>query len=162
MARNSEKQLSSLNRWLLEKERKEKEKKHPPRPNLSALSSASEIRQWLPNLKSELEYCLTQMGGVRNYTDKKTREFEEKVEALQQEYQRYLRKLRYFESQEGVSTTHGNVRPYVSKKRRLELQGNQSGQEKLPEISIPKKIATPLLDEEVKETVPLQPSKQSK
>jgi hypothetical protein len=75
-----------------------------------------------------MEFCLTQMGGVRNYTDKKNHEFEQRVEELQQEYQRYLRKLRYLESEEGESTTSNQVRVYISKKRRKALQGDGSVQ----------------------------------
>ncbi|XP_056388931.1 uncharacterized protein LOC130283443 [Hyla sarda] len=95
MARNEEKQLGKLNRLWLQREKKEGRVREVSgeRPRLSALHTAADVRRWIPSIKTEMEYYL-QQSQLIHYSDRKIEEFQEKMEALKKEYQRYLWKLR--------------------------------------------------------------------
>ncbi|XP_075040102.1 uncharacterized protein LOC142099996 [Mixophyes fleayi] len=95
MARNQEKQLSKLNRLWLQREREEGRVKeiHNNRPRLSALNTASDVKKWIPSIKSEIEYYLEQSHLI-HYSERKIQEFQEKIEALKKEYQSHVWKLR--------------------------------------------------------------------
>ncbi|RMX41189.1 hypothetical protein pdam_00022386 [Pocillopora damicornis] len=53
-----------------------------------SLNSASEVKKWIPGIKKELDYYLDQLSGARKhrYPDTKMKEFEKKVEELENEY----------------------------------------------------------------------------
>ncbi|XP_044156999.1 uncharacterized protein LOC122943381 [Bufo gargarizans] len=95
MARNEEKQLGRLNRLWLQKEKEEGRVREisGERPRLSALHTAADVRKWIPSIKNEMEYYLEQSQLI-HYSDRKIEEFQEKLEALKKEYQKYLWKLR--------------------------------------------------------------------
>ncbi|XP_063795337.1 uncharacterized protein LOC134957392 [Pseudophryne corroboree] len=94
MARNEEKQLGKLNRLWLQREKEEgRVKDISNRPRLSSLHKASDVKKWIPSIKSEIEYYLEQSHLI-HYSDRKIQEFQEKIEALKKEYQSHLWKLR--------------------------------------------------------------------
>ncbi|XP_063283303.1 uncharacterized protein LOC134568586 isoform X2 [Pelobates fuscus] len=95
MARNEEKQLGKLNRLWLQKEREEgriRDVNHS-RPRLSALNTASNVKKWIPSIKSEINYYLEQ-SQLSHYSERKIQEFQDKIETLRKEYQSFLWKLR--------------------------------------------------------------------
>ena len=99
MARNSEKNYSRLNRYVLAKERETKPVKSGSfknsRPPLKALKSVEEVKRWMPNITKEIDYCLSQIecSVRRNYSDKMVEEFEERVENLQKEYKSFISRV---------------------------------------------------------------------
>lgn len=93
MARNEEKQLGRLNRLLLKHQKDEQEKKNPKRPRLDVINSADDIKQWLPNIKKDIDFCLKQ-SQVPCYPESKIKEFNQKIDHLQGEYKAFVRKLR--------------------------------------------------------------------
>uniref|UniRef100_UPI00398F2A20 uncharacterized protein n=1 Tax=Pristiophorus japonicus TaxID=55135 RepID=UPI00398F2A20 len=95
MARNEEKQLGKLNRLWLQKEKEEGRLReiHQNRPKLSSLNSAVGVKKWIPSIKTEIEYYL-QQSQLCHYSERKIKEFQDHIEELQKEYQRYLWKLR--------------------------------------------------------------------
>ncbi|XP_078074614.1 uncharacterized protein LOC144497355 [Mustelus asterias] len=95
MARNEEKQLGKLNRLWLQREKEEGRLReiHQNRPKLSSLTSAVEVKKWIPSIKTEIEYYL-QQSQLSHYSEKKIKEFQDHIEELKKEYQRYLWKLR--------------------------------------------------------------------
>ena len=99
MARNSEKNLSRLNRYVLAKERQTKPMKSgsfkSSRPPLKALKSVEEVKRWMPDITKEIDYCLSQIecSVRRNYSDKMVEEFEERVENLQKEYKSFISRV---------------------------------------------------------------------
>ncbi|XP_067845804.1 pre-mRNA-splicing factor ISY1 homolog isoform X2 [Heptranchias perlo] len=95
MARNEEKQLGKLNRLWLQREKEEGRLReiHQNRPKLPSLNSAVEVKKWIPSIKTEIEYYL-QQSQLSHYSERKIKEFQDHIEELQEEYQRYLWKLR--------------------------------------------------------------------
>jgi len=93
MARNKEKQLGLLNRLHLHQQQLVQEKKNPRRPPLCDLHCAGEIRQWMPHILNEMDFCLKQ-AQVPCYTDAHVQEYRDKVEVLQREYKKHMRKLK--------------------------------------------------------------------
>jgi hypothetical protein len=91
MARNEEKNLSELNRlWLAKQQELESTKE--TRPPLWTLSSANEIRRWIPSLKREMFFCIRHLSGIRNYPQYKIKEFQERLERLRGEYKKWVRR----------------------------------------------------------------------
>eukprot|EP01114_Cavostelium_apophysatum_P016416 TRINITY_DN4663_c0_g1_i1.p1 TRINITY_DN4663_c0_g1~~TRINITY_DN4663_c0_g1_i1.p1 ORF type:complete len:255 (+),score=42.89 TRINITY_DN4663_c0_g1_i1:76-840(+) len=114
MARNSEKNLSELNRLYLAKQKEIEERTNKERPPLMSLNSASDIKKWIPSIKSDIFYCVRHMSGIRNYSDSKIREFQERLESLKKEYKRWVgRCLQLDPNTIGVP---GEKHAYVSKK----------------------------------------------
>ncbi|KAG9466551.1 hypothetical protein GDO78_016431 [Eleutherodactylus coqui] len=95
MARNEEKQLGRLNRLWLQKEKEggRVAAVFAERPHLAALHTAADIKKWIPSIKRELEHYLEQSQLI-HYSERKIEEFQEKIDTLKKEYQRYLWKLR--------------------------------------------------------------------
>ncbi|XP_041647718.1 uncharacterized protein si:dkey-86e18.1 isoform X2 [Cheilinus undulatus] len=94
MARNEEKQQGRLNRLWLQKEREEGRLRdaHEQRPRLSALTSASSVKKWIPSIKSEIEYYL--QSQLTHYPERKIAEFQLHIESLEREYKSFITKLR--------------------------------------------------------------------
>ncbi|KAL5017574.1 hypothetical protein ScPMuIL_007163 [Solemya velum] len=93
MARNEEKQLGRLNRMLLKKQHDEEREKNPPRPKLSTLQTANDVKKWLPTIKRDIDFCLKQ-SQVTCYPERKIEEYSQKIDYLQREYRAFIRKLR--------------------------------------------------------------------
>ncbi|KAE8609752.1 hypothetical protein XENTR_v10011903 [Xenopus tropicalis] len=95
MARNEEKQHGRLNRLWLQKAKEEGHIKdiNSNRPRLSALHTASDVKKWIPSIKNEIEYYLEQ-SQLTHYSERKIKDFQDKIETLKKEYQSYLWKLR--------------------------------------------------------------------
>lgn len=96
MARNCEKNLCGLNRYVLAKRGEGKSGKKPARPPIRFLTSAEEAKKWIPSIKKEIDYCLRQIecATKRNYSDEMVKEFEERVERLEKEHWRFVHKVR--------------------------------------------------------------------
>ena len=95
MARNAEKNLCGLNRYVLAKREEGKSAKKTARPSVKSLTSAEEAKKWIPNIKKEIDYCLRQIECAtrRNYSDQMVKEFEERVERLEKEHWRFVHKV---------------------------------------------------------------------
>lgn len=96
MARNAEKNLCGLNRYVLAKRGEGKSTKKAVRPSIHSLTSAEGAKKWIPNIKKEIDYCLRQIECAtrRNYSDQMVKEFEERVERLEREHWRFVHKVR--------------------------------------------------------------------
>ena len=96
MARNHEKNLCGLNRYVLAKRNEGKAGKKAARPHIHSLTSAEEAKKWIPSIKKEIDYCLRQIecATKRNYSDEMVKEFEERVERLEKEHWRFVHKVR--------------------------------------------------------------------
>ena len=122
MARNSEKNLSRLNRYVLAKERQTIAKPmkigsfKSSRPPLKALKSVEEVKRWMPNITKEIDYCLSQIecSVRRNYSDKMVEEFEERVESLQKEYKSFI--SRVYQLDPSTKGVPWKAREYVSQR----------------------------------------------
>ncbi|RDD38006.1 hypothetical protein TrispH2_010625 [Trichoplax sp. H2] len=143
MARNKEKQFSKLNRFLLAKQIEDDEAQgerliSKQRPPLRTLKTAEDVKKWIPSIKRELDYYLQQISGVRNYPEVKIKEFREKVDNLEIEHKRFIKKVYQLEPQ--TIDEPWKPRAYRSKKRLCEQpQGDQ--------LQI-KKVHLPLLEKE--------------
>ena len=95
MARNAEKNLCGLNRYVLAKREEGKSARKTARPSVKSLTSAEEAKKWIPNIKKEIDYCLRQIECAtrRNYSDQMVKEFEERVERLEKEHWRFVHKV---------------------------------------------------------------------
>jgi len=115
--------------------------KNPRRPHLRSLKSAAEVKQWIPGIKREIDYCLDQISGARQhrYPDTKIKEFERKVEELEKEYKRFVNKVYELDPSTKVTGVPWQPRGYVSKRK---MKGSMANEGKL------KKICTPILDKE--------------
>ncbi|CAJ1060075.1 uncharacterized protein si:dkey-86e18.1 isoform X1 [Xyrichtys novacula] len=84
MARNEEKQQGRLNRLWLQREREEGRLRdvNERRPRLSALTSASSVKKWIPSIKSEIEYYL-QQSQLTHYPERKIAQFQLHIQALE-------------------------------------------------------------------------------
>lgn len=115
MARNCEKHFVGLNRVHLEKQwKRDEELKRPP---LHTLTTASEVRKWIPSIKKDIDYCLRQLGGARkhDYQETKMQEFEERVEQLQREHKRFVAKVFELDpTQQGIPW---EAKSYVRKRK---------------------------------------------
>eukprot|EP00112_Aurelia_sp_Birch-Aquarium-sp1_P006977 Seg1762.3 transcript_id=Seg1762.3/GoldUCD/mRNA.D3Y31 product="Dedicator of cytokinesis protein 7" protein_id=Seg1762.3/GoldUCD/D3Y31 len=115
MARNCEKHFVGLNRVFLEEQwKKDKEKK---RPHLNALNTVAAVKEWIPSIKKEMNYCLQQLSGVRkhDYADSKIKEFEERVQYLEREHKRFVRKV--FQLDPTTKGVPWEARPYTRKRK---------------------------------------------
>lgn len=117
----------------------EREKKHPKRPPLvirlnfiikmhlltvniqSTLTTANEVKRWIPNIKAEIQFCLHHLSGVRNYPDYKIKEFKERLERLQNDHKRWVRRALELNPSEKYIGVPGEPHAYVSKKRMGEI-----------------------------------------
>ena len=59
MARNEEKQISELNRFVIAKENDQFRQRK--RPALDRLDSAEAIRRWIPDIKRDIDYFIQQI-----------------------------------------------------------------------------------------------------
>jgi hypothetical protein len=85
----------------------------------SRLHTAAEIRQWIPSIKKEIDFCLRHLSGIRNYPDYKIKEFQERLAALETEYKRFVAKCKALDpTMPGVP---GDPHPYISKRKLAEL-----------------------------------------
>ncbi|XP_028404558.1 uncharacterized protein LOC114527128 [Dendronephthya gigantea] len=141
MARNCEKKLIGLNRMYIKKQQEDEKIKNPSRPPLCSLHSVQEIKNWIPGIKRELDYCLEQLSGARQhqYPERKVKEFEEKVKILEKDYKRFVQKI--FELDPQTSGIPWQPRGYTSKRK-----SSASASDQIPK----KKICTPLMDKEKK------------
>jgi len=115
MARNSEKNLTVLNRLYLQREaEKNKKEKRPP---LSRLDTAEEIRKWIPSIKQEINFCLRHLSGIRNYPEYKIREFKERLGSLEKEYKRFVSKCSALDPDTTIFSTPGDPHAYISKRK---------------------------------------------
>eukprot|EP00026_Physarum_polycephalum_P003734 Phypoly_transcript_03748.p2 GENE.Phypoly_transcript_03748~~Phypoly_transcript_03748.p2 ORF type:complete len:356 (-),score=58.69 Phypoly_transcript_03748:106-1173(-) len=128
MARNEEKNYTILNRLYLENQAKLSKDKKPERPNLNTLTTAAEVKKWIPGIKWEINFCLHHLSGIRNYPDYKIREFQERLEQLKVEYKRWVK--RTLELDPDTIGVPGNPHIYHSKKtvqeHKLRKHGVQS------------------------------------
>ncbi|KAK9766114.1 hypothetical protein K7432_005045 [Basidiobolus ranarum] len=115
MSRNSEKQLSGLNRFLRAQEEESLKDKIQKRPPLKTLNTASEIKNWIPSIKRDISYCLHHLSGVRNYPEKKISEFQERLELLEREYERFVKKVKVLDP--STIGTPGEAHKYYSKRK---------------------------------------------
>lgn len=148
MARNSEKHFVGLNRvFLNEQWDREKEKK---RPHLDTLTTAADVRKWIPSIKDELDYCLRQLGGARKheYPPAKLAEFEERVKRLEKQHKLFVKKVRELDSsQVGIPW---EPRGYVSK-RKQEKESEDKNEGEGPKRKQKKKIVLNILKKEKEE-----------
>ncbi|XP_071449526.1 uncharacterized protein [Hetaerina americana] len=131
MARNYEKNFGQLNRWWLSKNPSNKPVK---RPRLADLNSVEEIQKWLPSVKEEINFCLTQ-SQVPCYTDKKVGEYHKHVLKLEIEYKRMLKKAKSLDSR--AVMYDGKVRPYIKKRKEDEEGEGPVSQIILPVLDLP-------------------------
>uniref|UniRef100_UPI0037E92093 uncharacterized protein isoform X1 n=2 Tax=Semicossyphus pulcher TaxID=241346 RepID=UPI0037E92093 len=119
MARNEEKQQGRLNRLWLQREREEGRLRDVDerRPRLSALTSASSVKKWLPSIKAEMEFYL-QQSQLTHYPERKIAQFQLHIEALQREYKSFVSKLRVLDP----SCKHTPWTPRAYCKRRADSQ----------------------------------------
>ena len=124
MSRNSEKHFAGLNRVYLTKQWDQQ--REGKRPHIDTLTTAVELRKWIPSIKDELDHTLNQLCGVRKhaYTPDKIKEFEQRVKFLRSEHKRFVNKvLKLDPHQVGIPW---EAKGYVSK-RKLQGGGNTSG-----------------------------------
>lgn len=124
MARNSEKRLGGLNRFL---EAKQKKEKGPGRPPLYKLATADEVKKWIPSITKEIEYLLQQISSTsRNYQEKTIDGFKLRVDDLKKEHQRFVAKV------QSLDPAYKDVIPWEPRGyRRKRPRGHFS----LPEVS---------------------------
>lgn len=147
MPRNKEAHLSGLNRMQLLRERQERAKKAPPRPALSQLKTAADVRKWLPNLQRDIEITLGLTKCV-SYHDKKVSELYANLDRLQAELDGFLKKLQRLEGSAYVPP--GQPRPYVSSGAKA--RSNLALPEVLPIVANdPKAKKVPLEETQLKE-----------
>lgn len=148
MARNEEKQYCRLNRILLHQEKEEFKKNNPKRPRLDTLTSAREIKQWIPSIKKDLEFCLKQ-SQVPCYPESKIAEFQSDIQKLECEFKAFVRKTKQLEPQShGIPWTN---RPYKSQSENdcdntTKATGSTTGNEPFVQIR------TPILDQALSAT----------
>ncbi|XP_074523616.1 uncharacterized protein LOC141788609 [Halichoeres trimaculatus] len=123
MARNEEKQQGKLNRLWLQREREEGRLRdvHEKRPRLSALTSASSVKKWIPSIKSEIEYYL-QQSQLTHYPERKIAQFQLHIQALEREYKSFISKLRALDP----TCKHTPWTPRAYCKRRADPQDGPS------------------------------------
>ena len=115
MARNSEKHFVGLNRVFLNKQwEKEREQK---RPHLDTLTTAADVRKWIPSIKKDLDYYLRQLSGARmhEYPPSKIEEFEQKVKYLEQNHKMFVKKVLELDSNQSGIPWEPKV--YISKRK---------------------------------------------
>lgn len=120
MARNCEKHFVGLNRVFLEEQwKRDDELKRPP---LHKLTTAAEVRKWIPSIKKEIDYYLRQLSGARkhDYPDLKLKEFEEKVNHLENQHKRFVNKVFQLDpNQKGIPW---EAKAYSSKRKSNEIE----------------------------------------
>eukprot|EP01112_Ceratiomyxa_fruticulosa_P012515 TRINITY_DN3469_c0_g1_i1.p1 TRINITY_DN3469_c0_g1~~TRINITY_DN3469_c0_g1_i1.p1 ORF type:complete len:144 (+),score=27.66 TRINITY_DN3469_c0_g1_i1:46-432(+) len=117
MARNEEKNVGVLNRLYLQSYYEEQKKKK--RPPLHTLSTAAEVRKWIPHIKGEINFCLHHLSGVRNYPEYKINEFKDRLEYVKKEYRKWVNRV--LELDPDYIGTPGDHHAYISKRKREEL-----------------------------------------
>ncbi|KAL1022514.1 hypothetical protein UPYG_G00028700 [Umbra pygmaea] len=146
MARNEEKQLGKLNRLWLQKERDEGRIKdvHELRPKLSMLNSASAIKKWIPSIKREIEYYL-QQSQLSHYPERKIAEFQLNIEGLENEYRRYVCKLRALDP----TCKHQPWTPRAYTKRRADTHSlSSTAVAKKPCSPLSSHLSSPVIEKE--------------
>eukprot|EP01118_Nematostelium_gracile_P018125 TRINITY_DN794_c0_g1_i4.p1 TRINITY_DN794_c0_g1~~TRINITY_DN794_c0_g1_i4.p1 ORF type:complete len:168 (-),score=44.18 TRINITY_DN794_c0_g1_i4:173-631(-) len=133
MARNHEKNLTQLNRLYLEKENERTKRRREERPPLEAVNTAAGLRKWIPTLESEIAYCVRHTSGIRNYSEKKIEELNGKLEEAKKEYQRWEEKLNRLEP---GSSQNGELKPYVSKRKKIGQSRNDEQNASQPHAEI--------------------------
>lgn len=142
MARNYEKRYTGLNRFLEAKQQEGSQSK-APRPPLHKLKTAEEAKKWIPSIRKEIEYCLQQISGVesRNYPEHKLKEFQERVEQLEREHQRFVEKVHALDPH-----TRGSIpwqpRAYSRKRMSHDSHVTQKGPPRT------KRLCSPLVQQE--------------
>lgn len=121
MARNCEKHFVGLNRVFLDEQWKRDEERK--RPSLNRLTTAEEVRKWIPSIKKDIDYYLRQLSGARkhDYTETKLKEFEEKVEQLERDHKRFVNKVYQLDPAQKSKGVPWEAKAYVSK-RKLEKE----------------------------------------
>ncbi|GAB6030511.1 hypothetical protein CHUAL_007373 [Chamberlinius hualienensis] len=115
MARNKEKQYGKLNRLYLQQEQEVLQLRNPKRPRLSTLTTADEIKQWLPSIKRDIDFNLKQTEVIC-YSEDKVSELRNEVDRLENEYKQFIRKMKQLDS--SIEDIPWTERPYKSKKRK--------------------------------------------
>eukprot|EP01127_Copromyxa_protea_P011105 TRINITY_DN2772_c0_g1_i1.p1 TRINITY_DN2772_c0_g1~~TRINITY_DN2772_c0_g1_i1.p1 ORF type:complete len:133 (+),score=22.19 TRINITY_DN2772_c0_g1_i1:23-421(+) len=119
MARNSEKNLAGLNRlWLKEQADKNKKASRPP---LGSLKTAAEVRRWIPSIKAEIELCLRHLSGVRNYPEYKIKEFQQRLERLENEHKLFCAKCQKLDPVRASIAEPGKPHAYISKRKLAQM-----------------------------------------
>eukprot|EP00731_Ephydatia_muelleri_P018101 Em0011g141a len=119
MARNYEKRFTGLNRFLEAKQKAEGTGEEKRRPPLHKLTTADDVKKWIPSIQVEIEYLLQQLTpGVksRSYPDYKIAEFEERLEKLEREHKRFVSKVHALDP--GCKVTPWQQRGYARKRPR--------------------------------------------
>ena len=121
MARNCEKHFVGLNRVFLGEQWKRDEERK--RPSLNKLTTAEEVRKWIPSIKKDIDYYLRQLSGARkhDYSEAKLKEFEEKVEQLERDHKRFVNKVYQLDPAQKSKGVPWEAKAYVSK-RKLEKE----------------------------------------
>lgn len=135
MARNCEKHFVGLNRvFLNEQWKRDEERKRPP---LSKLTTAEEVRKWIPSIKKDIDYYLRQLSGARkhDYTETKLKEFEDKVEQLERDHKRFVGKVYQLDPTQKIKGIPWEAKVYVSKRKLEKGTGGSSSPSKLDSSS---------------------------
>ena len=115
MARNCEKHLVRLNQvYIKQQQERDEERK---RPRLQTLNTASEVKDWIPSIKRDMDYYLRQLSGARRhqYPPNKIEEFNLRVKQLEGEYKAFVQKsFKLDPNQKGVPW---KAKGYVSKRK---------------------------------------------
>lgn len=121
MIRNCEKCFVGLNRVFLGEQWKRDEERK--RPSLNKLTTAEEVRKWIPSIKKDIDYYLRQLSGARkhDYSEAKLKEFEEKVEQLERDHKRFVNKVYQLDPAQKSKGVPWEAKAYVSK-RKLEKE----------------------------------------
>ena len=123
MSRNSEKHFVGLNRvFLNEQWKRERELKRPP---LHKLTTADDVRKWIPSITLDINYYLNQLSGARkhDYPASKFEEFEKKVENLEKEYKYFVKKV--FELDPDQKGIPWEPKGYVSKRKQCDDRSDE-------------------------------------
>lgn len=131
MARNCEKHFVGLNRVFLNEQWKREEER--TRPLLHTLTTAAEVRKWIPSIKKDMDYCLRQLSGARkhDYQEKKLVEFEQRVVQLEREHKRFVDKVFQLDpTQQGVPW---EAKAYCSKRKLNNLSAAGSSNSSIDE-----------------------------
>ena len=117
MARNCEKHFVGLNRVFLNEQWKRDEERK--RPSLNRLTTAEEVRKWIPSIKKDIDYYLRQLSGARkhDYPETKLKEFEEKIEQLEKDHKRFVNKVYQLDPDQKSKGIPWEAKAYVSKRK---------------------------------------------
>jgi len=115
MARNCEKHAVGLNRGFLEQQWERDRQLRIP--HLDTLTTAPDVRKWIPSIKKQLDYCLRQLSGARQheYPAAKIEEFQQRVKYLERDHKKFVKKV--FELDPNQQGIPWQAKGYVSKRR---------------------------------------------